>query len=80
MNQKEIREGATKVPGNGRDTKCEVVPTSGEVLRDGSFLEIVRDSTTGAERVLHWSEGRCAIAPEHVFAGRCANRRRRKAS
>jgi hypothetical protein len=60
----------TKVPGNGRNIKCQVVPTSGEVLSDGSFLEIVRDSTTGAERVLHWSEERCAIAPEHVFAGR----------
>jgi hypothetical protein len=71
MNHQEIREGATKFPGKARNDKYELVPTSGEVLRDGSFLELVRDSATGAERVLHWSGGRSKIAPEHVFEGRC---------
>lgn len=70
-NQKELSEGATKIPGKARNDKCELVPTSGEVLRDGSFLELVRDSATGAERVLHWNEGRSKIAPEHGFEGRC---------
>jgi hypothetical protein len=71
MSHQEIREDATKFPGKARNDKCELVPTSGEVLRDGSFLELVRDSATGTERVLHWSGGRSKIAPEHVFEGRC---------
>jgi hypothetical protein len=71
MNLKEIREGATKIPGKARNDKRELIPTGGEVLRDGSFLELVRNSATGAERVLHWSRGRPKIAPEHVFEGRC---------
>lgn len=70
-NQREIREGGTKISGNVRNDKCELVPTSGEVLRDGSFLELVRDAATGAERFLHWSGGRSKIAPEHVFEERC---------
>ena len=70
MDHREIREGATKFPGKARDDKCQLVPTSGEILRDGSCLEIVRDSATGAERVLHWREGRSKIAPEQVFEGR----------
>jgi hypothetical protein len=50
MNEKETREGATKFPGRARNDKCEPIPTSG-------VLELVRDSATGAERVLHWGEG-----------------------
>lgn len=41
------------------------------MLRDGSFLELVRDPATGAERILHRSGGRSEIAPEQVFEGRC---------
>jgi len=70
MNHQEIREGATTFPGKVRNDKCKLVPTSGEVLRDGSFLELVRDPATGTERVLHWREGRSKIAPEHIFEGR----------
>jgi hypothetical protein len=70
-NKKEMREGAAKIPGKALNDKCELIPTSGEVLRDGSFLEPVRDSATGAERLLHWSRGRSKIAPEHVFEGCC---------
>ena len=70
-NQKELSEDATKIPGKARNDKCELISTGGEVLRDGSFLELVRDSATGAERVLHWGGGRSKIAPEHVFEGRC---------
>lgn len=70
-NQKEMREGATKFPGKVCNDKCELVPTSGEVLRDGSFLELVRDAATGAERVLYWRGGRSKIAPEHVFERCC---------
>src|SRR5271157_4736931 len=71
MNHQEIREDATKFPGKARNEKCELVSTSGEVLRDGSSLELVRDSATGAELVLHWNGGRSKIAPEYVFEGRC---------
>jgi hypothetical protein len=41
-NDKEIREGAAKIPGKARNDNCELIPTSGEVLRDGCFLELVR--------------------------------------
>jgi hypothetical protein len=70
MKQRETREGATKFPGKIRNGKCAIVPTGAEVFRDGSFLELVRDSARGADRLLYWSAGRAAIASEHVFEGR----------
>jgi hypothetical protein len=69
-NQKEIREDAMKIPRKARNDNCELISTSGEVLRDGSFLELVRDSVIGTERVLHWSREQSKIAPKHVFEKR----------
>jgi hypothetical protein len=70
MNHREIREGATKILRKARNDNRELIPTSGEVLRDGSFLELVRDSATRVDRVLHWRKGRSTIALEQVFEGR----------
>lgn len=71
MDHRGRREGATRVPGKAPNDKCELIPTSGEVLRDGGFLELVRDSGRGTGQVLHWSRGQSKIAPEHIFEGRC---------
>ena len=70
MNHKEIRKGTTTIPGKTRNEKCQPISTGGDILHDGSLLELVRDSATGAQQVLHWSRGRYKIAPEQVFEGR----------
>jgi hypothetical protein len=49
----QIRERSTEA-GKPRKTDYELIRTSGEILRDGSALELVRDFATGAEAVLHW--------------------------
>src|SRR5258708_4265486 len=44
------------------------VPTSGEVLRDGSFLELVRDPHDRARALLlHWADGKSTITREFAY-------------
>jgi len=64
MKKREARERSTGVPGKN---DYEPIPTCGEVLRGGRLLDLVRDSRTGEERILHWHEGRSTITPKLEF-------------
>jgi hypothetical protein len=51
--------------------ESQIIPTSGEILHDGSFLELVRDPRDNARTLLlHWNEGKSTIAREFASDGR----------
>src|ERR1700682_1121853 len=66
-NSRKINTAPSTALGTALDDQLRVIPIGTEILRDGSFLELVRNSSGPA--LLHCSSGRSATAMEWVFGG-----------
>ncbi len=67
--RRRVRSGRFVRP---RNQESQAVPTSGEVLRDGSLLELVQAPNDPAGALLlRWAAGKFTIVPEFVHDGRC---------
>ncbi|MGE5735588.1 MAG: hypothetical protein ACM34E_10910, partial [Acidobacteriota bacterium] len=59
------------IPRDKEEGQPTIIATSGEVLQDGSFLELVRERS-GSDKVslLHWKSGQATVTQEHVLGSR----------
>jgi len=66
-----MKHEISTIPREKEEGQPTTIPTSGEVLEDGSFLELVREPP-GSDKVslLHWKSGQATVAQEHVLGSR----------